>query len=156
MQIITCSSKETRELGQKTGALIKAPAVLALTGDLGSGKTSFVQGLAKGLAVPADYYITSPTYTIINEYPGRCRLFHVDLYRTKDPADFEEIGLFDILYSDGVVAVEWADRLGKDFLSEYTAIHFVILNNKSRSILMTSYGSESTDLLIKIDKLSGG
>jgi len=77
-----------------------------LTGDLGSGKTSFVQGLARGLEVPNDYYITSPSYTLINEYPGRHPFFHVDLYRLEDPVDFEDIGLYDILDVNFVVAIE--------------------------------------------------
>ena len=81
IDITTHSVQETRELGQNIGRLISQPITLALIGDLGSGKTAFVQGLAQGLDVPADYYITSPTFTLINEYPGRLALIHIDLYR---------------------------------------------------------------------------
>ena len=93
----TNSAEETKRLGRKIGSLIDDPIVLALSGDLGSGKTVFVQGLARGLDVPPDYYITSPTFTLVNEYPGRLRLFHIDLYRLDHFGDLEDIGLHDIL-----------------------------------------------------------
>ena len=76
IQITTQSINETQDLSQKLGKLIKHPLVIALIGDLGSGKTAFVQGLARGLEVPDGCYITSPTFTLINEYPGRCDLVH--------------------------------------------------------------------------------
>ena len=81
MKLTTHSLDETLSLGINIGKMLNAGAIIALTGDLGSGKTSFVQGLAKGLDVSERYYITSPTFTLINEYPGRYRLFHIDLYR---------------------------------------------------------------------------
>jgi len=147
VQIITNSLEETRALGEKTGKYLDSGTVLALTGDLGSGKTTFVQGLAKGLDVPDNYYITSPTYTLINEYPGRYHLFHVDLYRIENYADFDDIGLYEILRSDGIVAIEWADKLPKNFLPEYLAIHIDILNNESRKISMTAHGLRGENLI---------
>ena len=89
----THSPEETFDLGRKIGSLIDDPIVLALSGDLGSGKTVFVQGLARGLEVQPEYYITSPTFTLVNEYPGRLRLFHIDLYRLDHFGDLEDIGL---------------------------------------------------------------
>ena len=150
VQIITNSHDETLALGEKIGKYLDPGTVLALSGDLGSGKTIFVQGLAKGLDVPDDYYITSPTYTLINEYPGRYRLFHVDLYRIENYADFDDIGLYEILRSDGVVAIEWADKLPKNFLPEYLAIHIDILNDESRKISMYAYGLREENLIRKI------
>ena len=154
VQVITRCLEETQLLGRKIGALISAGTVICLTGDLGSGKTSFVQGLAMGLGVPDDYYITSPTYVLINEYPGRYPLFHVDLYRIEDPVDFEDIGLYEILHGKGVVAVEWADKLSKDFLSEYLTIHFEILNDKSRKITITVNGHDKKASYAKAQKFS--
>ena len=95
----THSVEETRAFGERLGRHIIAGTTIALTGDLGSGKTAFVQGIARGLHVPAEYYITSPTFTLINEYPGRLRLHHVDLYRIEDPTEIEEIGLHEIMGS---------------------------------------------------------
>ena len=87
LEISTHSADKTRQLGRSIGRLINQPLVIALIGDLGSGKTAFVQGLAAGLDVAGDYYITSPTFTLINEYPGRLPLYHADLYRLETIGD---------------------------------------------------------------------
>ena len=150
IQITSYSIDETQSLGQKMGGLLFAGTVVALTGDLGSGKTSFVQGLARGLDVPGKYYITSPTYTMINEYPGRFTLFHIDLYRIETGGDFEDIGLDDILAGDGVVAVEWASKLHENLLDKHIAIHFKILDNDLREIRITAYGLEEINLIKEI------
>ena len=152
LKIITNSLDETRALGEKTGKHLEPGTVLALTGDLGSGKTTFIQGLAKGLDISDDYYITSPTYTLINEYPGRHLLFHVDLYRIGNYDDLDDIGLYEMLGGDGVVAVEWADKLPKDLLTEYLAIHIDILNYESRKISIAAYGLRGENLIGKIFK----
>jgi tRNA threonylcarbamoyladenosine biosynthesis protein TsaE len=149
-QVTTHSVKETKKLGEKIGARLMGQAVFALTGDLGSGKTSFVQGLARGLEVPNDYYITSPSYTLINEYPGRHPLAHVDLYRLEDPVDFEDIGLYEILDDNYVVAIEWADRIPQELLPDHIRIKFEISGDKSRKICMSAHGVNSSNLLKEI------
>lgn len=143
----THSLTETQHLGEIIGKAAGAGTVLALTGELGSGKTAFVQGLARGLDVPEDYYITSPTYTLINEYPGRHPLFHVDLYRIEHPDGFEDIGLYDILSGDGVVAIEWADRLTGDAIPDPIHIHLEITGTDSRKISFTGYGREALTVI---------
>jgi tRNA threonylcarbamoyladenosine biosynthesis protein TsaE len=150
IQITTDSVEDTQQLGQKIGSLVNTGTVLALTGDLGSGKTAFVQGLARGLDVPDNYYITSPSFTLINEYPGRCKLFHVDLYRMGNIDDFEDIGIYEILEKNGVAAIEWADKLPEALLSEYVAIQFEISNENSRKICINAYGLEEINLLRKL------
>ncbi len=152
IQITTESLEETQLLGQKIGTSISAGTVICLTGDLGSGKTSFVQGLARGLGVPNNYYITSPTYVLINEYPGRYPLFHVDLYRIENPVDFQDIGLYEILHGNGVVAVEWADKLSKDLQCEYLSVHFEILNDESRKLIISANVPEVSALMERIAK----
>ena len=151
-QLSTHSFEETQSMGQKIGRCIEKETVITLTGELGSGKTLFVQGLAKGLDVPKEYYITSPSYTLINEYPARYTLFHVDLYRLGDPIEFEDTGLYEILNGDGVVAIEWADRLPEDLLVDYLAINFKIIDDTSRKICITAYGLEAGILLSKFEK----
>ncbi len=152
LQITTLSLEETRVLGQKIGELIKAGTVIALTGDLGSGKTSFVQGLAKGLDVPNEYYVTSPSYTLINEYPGRFPLFHADLYRLEYVSDIEDIGLYEILDSEeGVVAIEWADKF-REILPDHIAIHLEIADDESRKISVSADGPESVRLAESISR----
>lgn len=149
-QITTDSVESTKSLGETLGSLINIRAIFALMGNLGSGKTSFVQGLAKGLDVPDNYYITSPSFTLINEYPGKYKLFHIDLYRIDGLNDLEDLGLYEILEENGIIAIEWADKLSKELLSEYVAIYFEICNENSRKICITSYGLEEISLLGKL------
>ena len=134
---------ETQKLGKIIGSAVSAGMFLALTGDLGSGKTSFVQGLAEGLGVSKDYYITSPSYTLINEYPGRFPLFHVDLYRIASSVEIEDIGLYDILNDNGVVAIEWADRIQKDLPTNHVTLQFEIIDDKTRKISIIPHGDQA-------------
>ena len=154
-RIVTRSPAQTRELGRAIGMAVVAGSVIAMVGELGAGKTLLVQGLAEGLEVPGYYAVTSPSYTLVNEYPGRLPLFHVDLYRLEDPSSYEEIGLFDILVGDGVSAVEWADRLPAGLLDDYLEVHIAFLPDDSRQIDMTAYGQKSADLLRGLPIFSG-
>lgn len=153
LQITSNAPKETSQLGEKIGQQIQTGVVIALFGDLGSGKTCFVQGLARGLGVPDGYYITSPTYTLINEYPGRHTLFHVDLYRIENPIDLEEIGLYEILYNKQVVVIEWADRLNQHLLAEHLSVKFEISSDNFRQIYITAYGLETINLLKRLENI---
>ena len=152
IQVINHSVKETQQLGQILGTGIHQPIIIALTGDLGSGKTAFVQGLAKGLDVSEKYYITSPTFTLINEYPGRRRLFHVDLYRIDHITELEEIGLDEILYQGAVVAIEWADKLPEGALSNHLAFQFKLISDESRQIDLFAYGHSESNLLKAVEE----
>ena len=147
IRITTHSITETQELGRALGAGIHEAIIIALTGDLGTGKTAFVQGLAKGLDVPEQYYITSPTFTLINEYPGRHPLFHVDLYRIEHASELEEIGLDEILQQNAVIAIEWADRLFGETLSGHLELFFRMVDESTRQIDMFAYGHRSGNLL---------
>ena len=151
--IITYSAHETHALGKAIGQWIEAGIVVALVGDLGTGKTVLVQGMAQGLEVSEDYYVTSPTYTLNNEYPGRNRLFHIDLYRIAEAGDVEEIGLFDILYGDGVIAIEWAERLERHLPPERLDVRLKILDDAIRQIDFSAYGQHAVDLLKKVKKM---
>ena len=147
VEIETHSAAETRQLGRKIGILLKQPLIIALIGDLGSGKTAFVQGLAQGLDVPADYYITSPTFTLINEYPGRLALIHVDLYRLETVRDLEDIGLDELLYDQAVLAVEWADKLKDNLADSYLSLQFEIIGDEYRKINLIAYGQNAINLV---------
>lgn len=115
--VVSQSPEETRSLARQIGESLKGGEIVLLYGDLGVGKTVFVQGLAEGLGVPEDYYVVSPSFSLINEYPGRLRLVHVDLYRL-EPAQVEDLGLEDYLEKDSVVAIEWAERLPSNLIPE--------------------------------------
>jgi len=127
----TRSPEETRALGEALARKLVPGDLLLLYGDLGSGKTTFVQGLARGLGVPEEVYVVSPSFSLVNEYPGRIPLFHVDLYRL-GPEEVEELGLYEML-SRGVMVVEWAERLGEDWSPRYR-IHFTYLSEEEREI----------------------
>ncbi|MDY0148773.1 MAG: tRNA (adenosine(37)-N6)-threonylcarbamoyltransferase complex ATPase subunit type 1 TsaE [Kiritimatiellia bacterium] len=108
----TTSAAETKAVAARLAAEVPDGAVVCLHGDLGAGKTCFVQGLAKALGVRRP--VGSPTFTLINEYRGRRGLAHIDLYRLRGAADAFGLGLEDYLeHFDGVVAIEWAERLGE-------------------------------------------
>ncbi len=147
ISITTGSIAQTRLLGERIGRLCVPHTVLALTGDLGCGKTTLVQGLARGLDVPADYYITSPTYTWINEYPGRMSLFHADLYRLTAPEEMEDIGLPELFHAGGTLAVEWADRVEDLLPGDRLSLTMEILDDNRRSIALAAGGSAAADLL---------
>ena len=150
ISIKTHSADETRKLGQKIGTLTNQPLIIALSGDLGSGKTAFVQGLAMGLEVPDDYYITSPTFTLINEYPGRLRLMHVDLYRLDSIADLEDLGLDESLYDQAVIAIEWADKLSDRLQASHLAVSMEIIDDNCRTLSLDATGHHEVNLLLAL------
>ena len=145
------SVEDTRRIGQVAGENLSAGITLALTGDLGSGKTALVQGLAQGLGVPDRYYITSPSYTLVHEYPGRCPLFHLDLYRLSDN-DFDDIGLTEILSNrTAVVAIEWAEKLPANYLTQYLIIQIDIGGDETRNLCFATDGNYLEPLLFKLE-----
>ena len=145
--ITTHTSDETQKLGKTIGKWIEHPLVIGLSGDLGSGKTAFVQGLAEGLEVPDEYYITSPTFTLINEYPGRFPLFHIDLYRLDGISDLEDIGLDELLYGQAVIAIEWAEKISDDLPAEHLTMTFKITDDDYRRISLIAYGHNGVNLI---------
>lgn len=111
--IETCSPEQTQALGESLGHLLGPSTVLLLSGDLGTGKTCFTQGLGRGLEVPDDEPVVSPSYTLMNQYRGRLDLYHFDLYRLVHPEDLLDLGFDEYLCGDGVTVVEWADRFSE-------------------------------------------
>lgn len=149
--VVTASVEATIDLGRTIGLRLNHPLALLLYGDLGSGKTAFAQGLAAGLAVPANIPVTSPTYTLINEYPGRQPFFHVDLYRLPEPVDPDDIGLYDLLDDTCIIAIEWAERLHPaDRPPCRLDLFFDVIDDTRRSIRIIAYGLDPTDLLNEV------
>ena len=110
MEVITHSPEETEKVGEKLGQILSPNTVLAFRGDLGAGKTAFTRGLARGLGCTEQ--VTSPTYTIVNEYlSGRIPLFHFDMYRLQSADDLWDIGWEDYLDRGGICAVEWSENV---------------------------------------------
>lgn len=121
MMYETFSEEETAKLGIEIGSKSKRGDIYCLIGDLGVGKTAFAKGLAKGLNIEEP--ITSPTFTVVNEYQGRLPLYHFDVYRIMDIDEMEEIGYEEYFYGDGVCLVEWADRIQELISDDAIWIH---------------------------------
>jgi len=96
-------------LGERLGRLLQAGDVVGLLGPLGAGKTTFAQGIARGLEVPPDRHVASPTFALVNQHPGRVPFVHADLYRINQPAELAELGLAEA-YDYAAAAIEWLDR----------------------------------------------
>lgn len=146
--ITTDGPESTRGLGKSLGELLSGGGFITLTGELGAGKTTFVQGLAAGLGV-RENYITSPSFALINEYDGRVRLYHVDLYRLDGPDALEDIG-FNELPGDGVAAVEWPQRAGDELPDERLEIDISVTGGNSREINFTPRGKIYEELTVKL------
>ena len=132
MEYITHSPEETERIGAALGTIIKPGTVIAYRGDLGAGKTAFTRGLARGLG--STELVTSPTYTIVNEYlGGRMPLFHFDMYRLRSSDDLWDIGWEDYLERGGVCAVEWSENV-EDALEDPISITIEKLGEESRRI----------------------
>lgn len=108
LEVLTTSEEETGSSGERLAQSLRPGDVVLLYGDLGAGKTAFVRGLARGLGAAGDD-VSSPTFTLIQEYAGRVTLYHVDLYRLES-REVDDLGLDDLVLGDGVVAIEWAER----------------------------------------------
>lgn len=134
MEFITNSPAETENLGAALGKLLPAGTILAYRGDLGAGKTAFTRGLARGLGCAE--LVTSPTYTIVNEYlGGRLPLFHFDMYRLRSSEDLWDIGWEDYLERGGICAVEWSENVA-DALEDAVTITIEKLGESSRRITL--------------------
>ena len=110
-EVITNSVDETISLGEKIGSQLKGGEIFAICGPLGSGKTQFVKGVAKGAGSEDVHRVNSPTFVIVNEYSGRLDIYHIDAYRLNTISEFEMIGFDDLCYSGSVVLIEWADKV---------------------------------------------
>lgn len=146
-ECLSRSASETIRIGERLGGLIQAPVVIALTGGLGSGKTAFVQGLARGLGVPPGSAVASPTFALVHHHPGRLPLCHIDLYRLEAPVEIEALGLEELLDGPYVCAVEWADRLPAWALGERLALALSAAGENHRRMAWTAYGQGAAGLL---------
>ena len=139
MEYLTRSAAETEALGERLGKTLTGGEILAYEGDLGMGKTAFTRGLAKGLGFTGR--VTSPTFTIVNEYEGRLPLFHFDMYRLSDEEELFDIGWEDYLTRGGVCAVEWSERVTAALPAETRYIRFA-RGEEADSRIITIEGGE--------------
>jgi|SRR5581483_4009646 tRNA threonylcarbamoyladenosine biosynthesis protein TsaE len=141
------SAAETRKLGKKLGRLVNGGDIIGLTGDLGSGKTCFVRGVAEGVEVGKEAWIRSPTFTLINEYDGRLPVYHIDLYRIAGAHELEELNLREYLYADGVSLIEWFEKMPPGEVDEWLNIHFEHGGENERAMTFEPHGPRYDALL---------
>jgi tRNA threonylcarbamoyladenosine biosynthesis protein TsaE len=142
-RLTTASAEETRALGEKLGGLLEAGDVVLLSGELGAGKTVFVQGMATGLGYRGT--VSSKSFVLLGQYEGRLMLHHADLYRLEEPEMVEDLAL-DELVADGVVAVEWPERADSRLPQEHLLVRFVIEAEDRRTLTLEPAGGRAEAL----------
>jgi tRNA threonylcarbamoyladenosine biosynthesis protein TsaE len=141
-----------QELAARLGRVLLIGDVVALTGPLGAGKTTFVQGLAEGMGVPAERHVASPTFTLVNEHPGRIPLVHVDFYRIASSAELPELGIEEA-YDRAATAIEWADKF-RDLLPD-DALHVAIeVHGDARELHLRGCGPRGRRMLSALASLA--
>jgi len=131
-EIVSATAEATEAAGERLGRTLGAGAVVALTGELGAGKTCFVQGLVRGLG--ATVRATSPTFVLVNEYKGRVPVHHVDAYRTDSMTELIDLGLLEMIDSEGVTLIEWADKLTPLLPPDTIHVHIAGVGDEPRTI----------------------
>ena len=148
----THSPKDTLEFGEKIGQHLRTGDKVFLFGDLGAGKTTLTQGIARGLGVSSKEYVRSPSFTLVNEYRGNIPIYHVDLYRIDSLGELENLGLEEILTGPGISVVEWAEKLfahenaSLDFLGidQWIEIHITIKELEVRKFELKFHNLEAS------------
>ncbi len=148
--VITRSAGQTRSWGSKLGRLMQGGEIIGLTGELGTGKTCFVRGVAEGLDVGKEAWIRSPTFTLINEYRGRLPVYHIDLYRIGSLNELEGLNLREYLYSGGVSLIEWVERLPGTEVDEFLELRLAYANGSKRELVFTPRGPRYESIVEKM------
>lgn len=138
----TKSREETIKLGEKFANGFKPGDIIALIGELGSGKTTLVKGIAKGLGVKSYRYVNSPSFVIIKEYKGKISLYHFDIFRLNAAKDLDGLGYEGYFYGDGICVIEWADKIKKLLPKKYIEVKIKIIGENRREIIVCSRGSK--------------
>ena len=150
MVIESRSPHETKSWGRRLASLLEGGELLGLIGDLGAGKTCFIKGLARGLSLREED-ILSPTFTMIQEHQGRLPLYHIDLYRLEE-ATLDDLGLREYLFSEGVAAVEWFERLRGGAEMEYLAVRISYAGANLRRIEFSAVDSRHAQIISKLKR----
>ena len=132
VEIVSASAEATEAAGERLGLTLGPGSVVALTGELGAGKTCFVQGLVRGLG--ATVRATSPTFVLVNQYEGRVPVHHVDAYRTVSLTELMDLGLLDLMGGEGVTVIEWADKLIPLLPPDAIHVHIAGVGDEPRTI----------------------
>jgi tRNA threonylcarbamoyladenosine biosynthesis protein TsaE len=148
--IQTGSASETTRIGKSVGNQLLPGDVVALAGELGAGKTQFIKGLAAGVGIENSTYISSPSFTLIHEYPGKMPFYHVDLFRLGREKEAEELGLEVYFQGSGITAVEWADKIPSLLPDEILFVSIAYIDKNIRSLEITGKGKRYLNLVDQI------
>jgi tRNA threonylcarbamoyladenosine biosynthesis protein TsaE len=151
IEIITSSPSETEQTGSRVGKMLTRGDVIALSGELGSGKTTLVRGLAQGMGFDREQ-IASPSFTLVNEYEGPLPFFHIDLYRLRDERELQEIGYEEYISEAGVAVIEWADRAPSAVPAEALWIRLRYHDAERREIIMQAQGRRYEKMIEELKK----
>ena len=145
--VLSRSPRFTFELGRKLGAIMRGGEIVGLVGELGTGKTSFVRGVAAGAGVGEAAWVRSPTFTLVNEYDGRVPIYHIDLYRIAKAEEIDMLNLREYLYAGGVSLIEWFENLPFTEVEEYLEIKLAHVGKNARELTFTAYGARYEELV---------
>lgn len=150
---MSLSSKETEKFGRLLGSLLRPGDVVCLYGELGAGKTVLARGIARGLGVEGP--VTSPTFTLINEYAGRLPFFHMDMYRLAGPQEISDLGCEEYFYGEGVTVIEWPERIEEVLPSERLNVYLKVQleEPERREICLVPLGRRYEELVEELKEL---
>lgn len=149
------SPDETLDFGRQLGASLIGVMVLGLVGRLGAGKTLLIKGIAAGNATGPEPNVTSPTFTLIHEYPGRYRLYHIDAYRLNSTEELRSLGFDELMRPDSVVAVEWADRVGPMMPEDTLWLTIETTGETNRVVRARAGGPSAAEMLERLWAMNG-
>lgn len=149
-EIVLNNSHDTQQFGIQIGSVASPGDVICLDGELGAGKTTLTQAIAKGLDVPSSCYVTSPSFSILHEYPGRMPLYHMDFYRLNDSSDVEDLGFDEYFYLTGLTVIEWSKKAKEVLPSERLDLFLRIEKDDKRVILCTYWAQSWKERLQKL------
>lgn len=150
LRVKTTSPDQTIRLGRVLGEMLSPGAVVALMGDLGTGKTVLAKGIARGLGVEDERGVTSPSFVLINEYRGRLPVYHVDLYRLQDSGEVENLGWEEFIFGPGVTIVEWAEKVSTLLPGERIEVHLQWADAEERRLVFIGKGRAARNLVTRL------
>jgi tRNA threonylcarbamoyladenosine biosynthesis protein TsaE len=151
LTIITKSPEETKKLGKELSKLVKPGDLIAFYGELGAGKTCFIQGISQELEVKG--YVTSPSFTIVNEYQGRIPIYHFDLFRLDNAEEILELGYEEYFYGEGLTVIEWAEKIEQLLPKEYLKIDIKFKDRNQRTISFIPQGDRFNNFLEELNRI---
>lgn len=153
ISLISHSEEETVSFGKALGSLLKKGDIIAITGPLGSGKTYLVKGIALGLGIKDSRIVTSPTFTLINEYCEGIPIYHFDAYRLKNTDEMYDLGCDEIFWGDGVTIIEWADKIKECLPDDIIKVDILIDGDFNRCIKIYASGGEMEAIINRLKNL---